>query len=120
MTAKQVANALEESGGNVHYHIQRLLQGGLITLTNTREVGGITEKYYQAPSTRFSTKQRPDPTHLTMVTWLTLNDEEVEELLRQIEVVLQAWEKCVPGQGETGSDYEVKLEIKRLEGSHQP
>lgn len=40
-TAKQVADELGESPGSIHYHIQKLYDGGLIDLVETRTVGGL-------------------------------------------------------------------------------
>jgi DNA-binding transcriptional ArsR family regulator len=57
-TAKQVADLLRKTPGNVHYHIQRLYEGGLLELVETREVGGVVEKYYKAKSKYFTTDPR--------------------------------------------------------------
>ncbi len=51
-TAKQVADEMGETRGNVHYHIQRLVDGGIVELTETRQAGSITEKYYRSRGTR--------------------------------------------------------------------
>ena len=47
-TAKQVAVELGQSPGSTHYHIQKLFEGGLIDLVETRAEGGILEKYYKS------------------------------------------------------------------------
>ena len=39
-TSKQVADELGDSPGSIHYHIQKLYDGGLIDLVETRTVGG--------------------------------------------------------------------------------
>lgn len=40
LTAAQVADSLGETRGNVHYHIQKLHQGGLLELVRTEPHGG--------------------------------------------------------------------------------
>ncbi|GAE37640.1 ArsR/SmtB family transcription factor [Halalkalibacter akibai] len=53
-TSKQVANLLGESGGNVHYHMKKLFDGGLIELVEERQYGGVIEKYYLSKSKWFN------------------------------------------------------------------
>lgn len=48
MTATQVSAALGEQPAKVHYHVRELERVGLVKLTETREKGGILEKYYRA------------------------------------------------------------------------
>lgn len=116
-TAKQVADALGETRGNVHYHIQRLLAGDIIQLVDTRPVGGVTEKYYQARATRFTSGGGAPPQHglLTMSTWLSLSLDEAETLLEQVEVVLAGWEKRMPQDSTPRRDYEVTLRIQVMD-----
>ncbi|MDQ2717385.1 MAG: winged helix-turn-helix domain-containing protein [Chloroflexota bacterium] len=47
MTVTQVGEALHESPAKVHYHVRELERVGLLLLVETREKGGILEKYYQ-------------------------------------------------------------------------
>lgn len=110
-TAKQVADEMGETRGSVHYHIQRLVEGGLVELTETRQAGSITEKYYRSRGTRFTrgdgaTRQAGQ---LSVITWLSLSLQDAEELLRQIDVVLQAWEQRRP-KGDA-RDYQVAFRL---------
>jgi DNA-binding transcriptional ArsR family regulator len=53
-TSKQVATQLGHSPGNVHYHIKKLHEGGLLKLVEEKPFGGVVEKYYQAVASRFN------------------------------------------------------------------
>jgi hypothetical protein len=48
MTAKQLAVLLGQPPARTHYHVRELERVGLIKLVETREKGGILEKYYRA------------------------------------------------------------------------
>jgi DNA-binding transcriptional ArsR family regulator len=48
MTATQLSAALGEQPAKVHYHVRELERVGLVALVETREKGGILEKYYRA------------------------------------------------------------------------
>jgi DNA-binding transcriptional ArsR family regulator len=48
MTATQVSAELGEQPAKVHYHVRELERVGLVKLVETREKGGILEKYYRA------------------------------------------------------------------------
>ncbi len=48
LTAKQVGVALGEAPAKIHYHVRELERVGLVKLVETRERGGILEKYYRA------------------------------------------------------------------------
>ncbi len=47
-TSTQIAEILGESAAKVHYHVRELERVGLVRLVETRERGGILEKYYRA------------------------------------------------------------------------
>ena len=60
MTVTQLAAVLGEVPAKLHYHVRELEKVGLLKLVETREKGGILEKYYrsvaktiQAPGTLF-------------------------------------------------------------------
>lgn len=96
LTAAQVADALGESRGNVHYHIQKLYAGGLLELTRTEPHGGIMERYYLAPTTRFglsSQGNRASSSPMRIQTWLERTPAEAETLLETLEALLGAWER---------------------------
>src|SRR5579875_2308990 len=47
MTVTQLAERLGIAPAKVHYHVRELEKVGLLRLVETREKGGILEKYYQ-------------------------------------------------------------------------
>src|SRR5579871_4132046 len=47
MTVTQVGEALGIAPNKVHYHVRELERVGLVRLVETREKGGILEKYYR-------------------------------------------------------------------------
>jgi DNA-binding transcriptional ArsR family regulator len=47
MTVTQLGDLLEMAPAKVHYHVRELERVGLLRLVETREKGGILEKYYQ-------------------------------------------------------------------------
>lgn len=47
MTVTQVAGALDMAPAKVHYHVRELERVGLLRLVETREKGGVLEKYYK-------------------------------------------------------------------------
>jgi DNA-binding transcriptional ArsR family regulator len=48
MTVAQLSEQLHLAHAKVHYHVRELEQVGLVRLVETREKGGILEKYYRA------------------------------------------------------------------------
>ncbi len=48
MTVTKVGDLLGESAAKVHYHMRELERVGLVRMVETREKGGILEKYYRA------------------------------------------------------------------------
>src|SRR5579859_7503455 len=48
MTVTQIAGRLGEVSAKIHYHVHELEKVGLLKLVETREKGGILEKYYRA------------------------------------------------------------------------
>lgn len=52
-TSKQLADLLELSPAKVHYHVRELLNAGILELVETKEKGGIIEKYYLPTAERF-------------------------------------------------------------------
>lgn len=48
MTATQVGDELQIAAPKAHYHVRELERIGLVRLVETRERGGILEKYYRA------------------------------------------------------------------------
>lgn len=48
MTVTQLGSLLEQQPAKVHYHVRELERVGLVKLVETREKGGILEKYYRS------------------------------------------------------------------------
>jgi DNA-binding transcriptional ArsR family regulator len=48
LTVTQLGERIGEPPAKVHYHVRELEKVGLLRLVETREKGGILEKYYQA------------------------------------------------------------------------
>src|SRR5215467_1693526 len=47
MTVTQLGELMGEAPAKMHYHVRELEKAGLLHLVETREKGGILEKYYQ-------------------------------------------------------------------------
>jgi DNA-binding transcriptional ArsR family regulator len=54
MTVTQLGDVLGEAPAKIHYHVRELEKVGLLRLVETREKGGILEKYYQPVARDFS------------------------------------------------------------------
>src|SRR5260221_14087956 len=48
MTVTQLGELMGEAPAKAHYHVRELERVGLLRLVQTREKGGILEKYYRA------------------------------------------------------------------------
>ncbi|OWA33302.1 hypothetical protein B9G55_21720 [Saccharibacillus sp. O16] len=128
MTSKQVADLLRRTPGNIHYHIQRLHEGGLLELTDTRHVSGIVEKYYAAKASQFhfpGAAEGPDwvkddeawtgsgPFSEYHATRLDLSDEEASQFSEELKALFEKWEQ----QSKGGREYGVSVRIGRIDGS---
>ncbi|WP_245719529.1 hypothetical protein [Paenibacillus tianmuensis] len=97
-------------------NIQRLNQGKLLTLTETREINGITEKYYKAKSTRFLTSSNEEFTtnkdniSSRILTQLLLTSEDREKLVSELVKVLEKWESLPKPKNE-----EELLEVRPVD-----
>lgn len=58
MTVTQLGDLLGESPAKVHYHVRELEKVGLLCLVETREKGGILEKYYQPIAREISVEKQ--------------------------------------------------------------
>jgi DNA-binding transcriptional ArsR family regulator len=54
MTVKMLGTDLGEPPAKVHYHVREMERIGVIRLVETREKGGVLEKYYRAVAKSFS------------------------------------------------------------------
>ncbi|MGM0788707.1 MAG: helix-turn-helix domain-containing protein [Bacillota bacterium] len=104
LTSKQVSELLGNSPGSVHYHIQKLNEGGLIELVETKASGGIIEKYYKAKSKWYQTKSgiELDPAlsaendegySANLSLRLFLKEEDRERFLDDVKNLLEKWVK---------------------------
>lgn len=122
-TSKQVADLLGESGGNIHYHIKKLYDGGLLEIVEEKKNGGVTEKYYQSKSRWFNTEgeeiidpvlsdqfQSADATKLSIR--LELTRTQKEEMASEFRAFLERWlEKSTPASNEDKQEFSIGVKI---------
>lgn len=80
MTVTQLAELLQLAPAKVHYHVRELEKVGLLLLVETREKGGILEKYYQPVARQIGVASRllqTAPSNDALIT--------TESLLKQVE-----------------------------------
>ena len=114
-TSKQVADLLEKTPGNVHYHIQKLLEAGLLEMVKTQEVKGVVEKYYRSKGTIFRAEQLPayefEQKHLQrLASRLSLSAEEHKEFYDDLVLLLKKWE----GKETSGEEYGVLITLGKI------
>lgn len=125
-TSKQAAELLGASPGNIHYHIQKLYNGGLLQLVRTQTVGGVIEKYYRSVATVFRSEQLQEFNFLEgnsrhrIGTRLSLTEEQFLELSDQLNQLLGEWE----AKATSGQEYGVTITLGRIaspgEGNSEP
>ncbi|WP_019908404.1 winged helix-turn-helix domain-containing protein [Paenibacillus sp. HW567] len=116
LTSKQVAGKLGKTPGNIHYHIIKLFEGGLLELVRTETAGSIIQKYYRSKGTWFSSehfsgftfRQEDMVNHAS--TRLTLSSSELEQFRKEIMEFLSSWESKVT----QGEEYGVEVIVGRL------
>lgn len=101
-TSKQVAVEINESPGNVHYHMKKLYEGDLIKLVEEKQVGGVVQKYYLARATTFSSDQEVYPelhpdseaeAKGSLSAAILLKEEDQQELLNEFRDLMAKWVK---------------------------
>lgn len=101
-TSKQVAVEINESPGNVHYHMKKLYEGDLIELVEEKQVGGVVQKFYLARATTFSSDHEVYPELQTgskaeskgsLSAALLLKEEDQQELLDEFRDLIAKWVK---------------------------
>ncbi|CAM4003354.1 helix-turn-helix domain-containing protein [Cohnella lubricantis] len=118
-TAKQVADQLHKTPGNIHYHIQKLYDGGLLEMVDTRMNGGIVEKYYRARGTRFHYPGPKEDSHReadTVMDWLSrlsLSPDDVQAFTQDVIRLLEKWEQRTGD----GDEYAVNIRVGRIGGA---
>jgi len=58
MTVTQLGELMGEAPAKMHYHVRELEKAGLLHLVETREKGGILEKYYQPVAREISVEKQ--------------------------------------------------------------
>src|SRR6266704_3869893 len=76
MTVTQLGELMGEGPAKIHYHVRELERVGLLRLVETREKGGILEKYYQPVAKNISVSKTlfmtapPDESLAATSSWL--------------------------------------------------
>ncbi|AST90361.1 MULTISPECIES: winged helix-turn-helix domain-containing protein [Sutcliffiella] len=126
-TSKQVADLLRETGGNVHYHMKKLYEGGLIELVEERKFGGVIEKYYKSKAKWFNsvgdTQVDPvlkdnylskDSTALSLR--LHLTPQQQDEIKEEFKQFLENWVmKTSVSDGTQTEEYSIGVKIVSTE-----
>lgn len=98
MTVTQLGDALGEAPAKIHYHVRELEKVGLLKLVETREKGGILEKYYQPIARDFSVadslflQTTPDESLAASAAWF---DQLKDGFQRAFRVTLEKKEEPV-------------------------
>ncbi|WP_211747497.1 helix-turn-helix domain-containing protein [Paenibacillus sp. Marseille-Q4541] len=122
-TSKQVADLLGESGGNVHYHIKKLYDGGLIEMVEEKKNGGVIEKYYQSKSKWFNTAgselsdpvlsdqfESADATRMSIR--LELSKALQEEMANEFRAFLESWvEKSTTDHSKDKQEFSIGVKM---------
>ncbi|WP_052087684.1 helix-turn-helix domain-containing protein [Paenibacillus wynnii] len=117
LTSKQVAEKLQKTPGNIHYHIIKLFEGGLLELVRTEAVGGIIQKFYRSKATWFKSPSMsgfqfsPEDQVEHFTTRLTLAADELEHFQAELKELITKWESKVTH----GNEYGVDIIIGRLQ-----
>ncbi|WP_410512351.1 winged helix-turn-helix domain-containing protein [Paenibacillus sp. BR2-3] len=113
LTSKQVAEKLQKTPGNIHYHIMKLFEGGLLELVRTEAAGGILQKFYRSKATWFKMpnfngfKFRPEDKVEHFLTRLTLAEDELERFRYELKQFISKWESDVTHGEEYGIDFVI-------------
>src|SRR5437588_2418445 len=95
MTVTQLGELMGEAPAKIHYHVRELERVGLLRLVETREKGGILEKYYQPIAREFSVEKRlfSAPLDEAMTTLSSLFGQIKESFLRAFRKALEQKEE---------------------------
>ncbi|MFC7681289.1 ArsR/SmtB family transcription factor [Paenibacillus sp. GCM10028914] len=121
-TAKQVADELGQSPGSTHYHIQKLYDGGLIDLVETRTTGGIVEKYYKSKAKWFDSDDHraQDPaledgyesSNSTRISLrLVLTPEQRDELNEEYKALMEKWVALTSASKDEGEEFAIGFKM---------
>lgn len=118
LTSKQVAEKLHKTPGNIHYHIIKLFEGGLLELVRTEAAGGVIQKFYRSKGTWFKSPDfkgyqfRTEDQIEHLSTRLTLSTEELTRFQQELKQLITKWESEITH----GEEYGIDIVIGRLEG----
>jgi DNA-binding transcriptional ArsR family regulator len=102
MTVTQLGEALGMAPAKVHYHVRELERVGLLRLVETREKGGILEKYYQPVARDISVEHAllsasTDEAVATISAWFgQVKDGFLRALRRELEQRNEKREEMLP------------------------
>ena len=122
LTSKQVAELLKKTPGNIHYHIIKLFEGGLLELVRTEAVGGVIQKFYRSKATWFNVPQMqglqftPEDQVEHITTRLMLAEPDLERFHRELVEFLSKWESKLTN----GEEYGIDIRIGRLQQVEDP
>jgi|SRR5699024_3314151 len=117
MTSKQVATTLDKTPGNIHYHIQKLYEHGIIELEREEKNKGIIEKYYRSKAINFSSQnqsQHEANHHSQYASTLTLSDDELQEFEEKLRALIVEVARSSLGTKKERSSYTFKGTISKL------
>ncbi|RNA67088.1 ArsR/SmtB family transcription factor [Alteribacter keqinensis] len=125
-TSKQVANLIGESPGNVHYHIKKLYDGGLLELVEEKKLGGVMEKYYRSVASRFhSPAGATDPAleegfkskdSASTSVRLQLSPEQRKDFREEVMDLLEKWVKRTAAEpGGESEEFSVGVKVVSTE-----
>ncbi|QKS73028.1 helix-turn-helix transcriptional regulator [Paenalkalicoccus suaedae] len=129
-TSRQVATELNQSPGNVHYHIKRLHEGGLLELVEEKKVRGLTEKYYKSTSKWFNTDHDGTIDHVLSDSFeakqstalsirLHLSPEQRTELEEGFRDFLEGWVKKADID-EANQEFSIGVKVVSTEPKEKP
>ncbi|GLV60423.1 hypothetical protein KDH_72420 [Dictyobacter sp. S3.2.2.5] len=87
MTTKQLGDRLGMAPAKVHYHVRELERVGLVRLVETREKGGILEKYYQPIARSFNVSGKillSSPPHEVLASLGSMVDQSRDKFLNHL------------------------------------
>lgn len=93
LTAKEVALELGATVGNAHYHLQRLVAGGVLDSDDIpNATGGVDKRYRLAAAQAPAALHPPQADLLDMSMDLWLSVAETGQLVNEIKALLYRWQ----------------------------
>lgn len=117
MTSKQVATKLDKTPGNIHYHIQKLYEHGILELEREEKNKGIIEKYYRSKAINFTTEensQQETNIHSRYTSTLTLSNDELEQFEEKLKALIVEFARLSLTSNEERSSYTFNATIAKL------